>query len=97
MVCNKYIKLGLLIDFVRSKGADLWQAGHYTQMKDGILSMGDDAGKDQVYFLSQMKKDNLKYLKFPIGNLEKTKSKGIGSASWSKSICQKEFSRNMLC
>ena len=73
MVCNKYIKLGLLIDFARSKGADFMATGHYTQMKDGILSMGDDAGKDQVYFLSQMKKENLKYLKFPIGNLEKPK------------------------
>lgn len=73
MICNRYIKLGLLIDFARSKGADFMATGHYTQLKDGILSMGDDAGKDQVYFLSQMKKENLQYLKFPIGDLEKPK------------------------
>lgn len=73
MVCNKYIKLGMLIDFARSKGADFMATGHYTQLKDGVLSMGDDAGKDQVYFLSQMKKENLQYLKFPIGDLEKSK------------------------
>lgn len=73
MICNRYIKLGKLIDFARSKGADFMATGHYTQLKDGILSMGDDMGKDQVYFLSQMNKENLKYLKFPIGDLEKSK------------------------
>ena len=73
MICNRYIKLGKLIDFARSKGADFMATGHYTQLKDGVLSMGDDMEKDQVYFLSQMNKENLKYLKFPIGDLEKSK------------------------
>lgn len=71
MVCNKYIKFGLLVDFARSKGAQFMATGHYTQLKDGVLSMGDDLNKDQVYFLSQMNKDNLKYIMFPIGDLEK--------------------------
>lgn len=73
MICNKYIKLGMLIDFARSKGANFMATGHYTQLKDGVLCMGDDITKDQVYFLSQMNKENLKYLKFPIGDLEKSK------------------------
>ena len=54
MVCNKHIKFGMLIDFARSKGADFMATGHYTQLKDGVLSMGDDPNKDQVYFLSQL-------------------------------------------
>lgn len=73
MVCNKHIKFGMLIDFARSKGANFMATGHYTQLKDGILAMGDDPNKDQVYFLSQIKKENLKYLMFPIGDLEKPK------------------------
>lgn len=73
MVCNKHIKFGMLIDFARSKGADFMATGHYTQLKDGVLSMGDDPNKDQVYFLSQINKENLKYLMFPIGDLEKPK------------------------
>ena len=73
MVCNKHIKFGMLIDFARSKGADFMATGHYTQLKDGSLAMGDDPNKDQVYFLSQMKKENLKYVMFPIGDLEKPK------------------------
>lgn len=73
MVCNRHIKFGMLIDFARSKGADFMATGHYTQLKDGSLAMGDDPNKDQVYFLSQMKKENLKYVMFPIGDLEKPK------------------------
>lgn len=73
MVCNKYIKFGMLMDFARSKGANFMATGHYTQLKDGVLSMGDDPNKDQVYFLSQIDKENLKYIKFPIGELEKPK------------------------
>ncbi|WP_300390595.1 tRNA 2-thiouridine(34) synthase MnmA [Fusobacterium sp.] len=73
MVCNKHIKFGMLIDFALSKGANFMATGHYTQLKDGILAMGDDPNKDQVYFLSQIKKENLKYLMFPIGDLEKPK------------------------
>ena len=73
MVCNKHIKFGMLIDFALSKGANFMATGHYTQLKDGILAMGNDPNKDQVYFLSQIKKENLKYLMFPIGDLEKPK------------------------
>ena len=73
MVCNKHIKFGILIDFARSKGANFMATGHYTQLKDGSLAMGDDPNKDQVYFLSQINKENLKYLMFPIGDLEKPK------------------------
>lgn len=73
MVCNKYIKFGMLIDYAHSLGADFMATGHYAQLKEGALAMGDDSNKDQVYFLSQMKKENLKYLMFPIGDLEKSK------------------------
>lgn len=72
MVCNKYIKLGLLIDLLVLKEQILWQLDIILKWRME-LSMGDDAGKDQVYFLSQNEKDNLKYLKFPIEIL-KTKS-----------------------
>lgn len=73
MVCNRHIKFGALLDFAREKGANFMATGHYAQIKDGALVMGDDQNKDQVYFLSQIKKENVKYIMFPIGNLEKPK------------------------
>ena len=71
MVCNRNIKLGKLIDAALKLGADYIATGHYARIKNGLLSTGDDPRKDQVYFLSQMKKEYVKYLMFPIGELEK--------------------------
>ncbi len=72
MVCNRYIKLGELIDFAKNMGADYLATGHYAQIKNGQLYIGDDPKKDQVYFLSQVKREYIKHLMFPLGKLEKT-------------------------
>ncbi len=72
MVCNRYIKLGKLIDFAKNMGADYLATGHYAQIKNGQLYIGDDPKKDQVYFLSQVKREYIKHLMFPLGKLEKT-------------------------
>jgi tRNA-specific 2-thiouridylase len=77
MVCNRYIKLGKLLEYGRKMGADFIATGHYAKIKNGNLYMGDDPKKDQVYFLSQVKRENLKYLMFPIGDLEKTQVRKI--------------------
>lgn len=72
MVCNRHVKFGELLDFARSKGAEFMATGHYAKIIDGTLAIGDDPKKDQVYFLSGIKRENLKYIMFPIGDLEKT-------------------------
>ncbi|MGL4687453.1 MAG: tRNA 2-thiouridine(34) synthase MnmA [Fusobacteriaceae bacterium] len=71
MICNRYIKFGELLEFSKSLGAKFMATGHYAKMEDGTLAMGNDPKKDQVYFLSQIKKENLKHIIFPIGELEK--------------------------
>lgn len=72
MVCNRHIKFGKLLDFILGQGAQYMATGHYTKLVDGHLSVGDDGGKDQVYFLSQVPKEKLKKIIFPVGELEKT-------------------------
>ncbi|MGL5545303.1 MAG: tRNA 2-thiouridine(34) synthase MnmA, partial [Cetobacterium sp.] len=71
MVCNRKIKFGKLIEFAKEKGAEALATGHYANIIDGTLAIGDDMNKDQVYFLSQIKKENLEYIIFPIGKMEK--------------------------
>ncbi len=71
MVCNRKVKFGKLIEFALEKGAQYLATGHYANIIDGTLAIGDDINKDQVYFLSQIKKENLKYILFPIGTMEK--------------------------
>ena len=72
MVCNRNIKFGKLVEFAVSHGADFMATGHYAKIEDSMLKVGNDPNKDQVYFLSQMKKENISKLMFPIGDLEKS-------------------------
>ncbi|MGB6129021.1 MAG: tRNA 2-thiouridine(34) synthase MnmA [Psychrilyobacter sp.] len=71
MVCNRHIKFGRLVQSALSHGADFIATGHYAKIENGLLKIGDDPNKDQVYFLSQMRKENIKKLMFPIGELKK--------------------------
>jgi len=71
MVCNRHIKFGKLVELGLSYGADFIATGHYAKIENGLLKVGDDPNKDQVYFLSQMKKENIKKIMFPIGDLKK--------------------------
>lgn len=71
MVCNRKIKFGKLIEYAKELGAEALATGHYANIIDGTLAIGDDMNKDQVYFLSQIKKENLKHIIFPIGKMEK--------------------------
>lgn len=72
--CNKLIKFGLFFDHI-DNSYDKVATGHYAQVseKDGVffLERAPDAVKDQTYFLSYLKQDQLARALFPIGNLEK--------------------------
>lgn len=73
-LCNRDIKMNLLLKFAKSKGADLMATGHYINMKvDGdsiIMSEATNPKKDQSYFLSLVDRNNLKYVRFPLGGIE---------------------------
>ena len=71
MVCNRHIKFGRLVELGLSHGADFIATGHYAKIENGLLKVGEDLNKDQVYFLSQMRKENIQKLMFPIGDLKK--------------------------
>ena len=77
MICNRYIKFGELLDFILSKEAQYMATGHYAKIINNRLVMGDDSNKDQVYFLAQCKKENLKHLMFPLGNFTKPQVREI--------------------
>lgn len=72
VMCNKHIKFGAFYDRAMSLGADYVATGHYAQVKNGALLKAKDAGKDQSYFLYQIKPEYLSKTLFPIGGLLKT-------------------------
>jgi tRNA-specific 2-thiouridylase len=78
--CNKLIKFKFLLKKAKEFKADYIATGHYAKVinKSQIfLAKAKDKKKDQSYFLSQLSKDYLKYLLFPIGGYTKVQVRKI--------------------
>ena len=77
IMCNKYIKFDMFAKKAWELGADFIATGHYAIIKDGKLYRGKDENKDQSYFLSQVSKEALKKVLFPLGELNKSEVRKI--------------------
>jgi len=77
IMCNKYIKFDMFVKEAKKLGADYIATGHYARIKDGKLLRGLDNNKDQTYFLSQLSKEQLKDVLFPVGDLVKDEVREI--------------------
>ena len=77
IMCNKYIKFDMFAKEAEKLGADYIATGHYARIKDGKLLRAIDDNKDQTYFLSQVTKEQLKNVLFPIGDMIKPKVREI--------------------
>ena len=77
IMCNKYIKFDMFVKEAKKLGADFIATGHYARIKDGKLLRGLDDNKDQTYFLSQLSKNQLVNVLFPVGDLEKKEVREI--------------------
>ncbi|MCT4599901.1 MAG: tRNA 2-thiouridine(34) synthase MnmA [Marinifilaceae bacterium] len=87
VLCNREIKFDAFLEESLKLGADYVATGHYckkdTIVKDGKeiykLIAGDDANKDQSYFLCQLSQEQLKKALFPIGDMQKPEVREIAS------------------
>ena len=79
--CNKTVKFGKLFEIAKGLGADALATGHYVRKAkiDGkdILLKGIDKNKDQSYFLFAIDKEQIGFLEFPLGNLEKEETRKL--------------------
>ncbi len=69
--CNRVIKFGTMLDEAKKLGADILVTGHYIKWGfggdgQGSIFRGKSEIRDQSYFLSQVKKESLKYIRFPL-------------------------------
>ncbi|KKR99806.1 MAG: tRNA-specific 2-thiouridylase MnmA [Candidatus Magasanikbacteria bacterium GW2011_GWC2_41_17] len=75
VMCNKYVKIPLLLKAAEKLGFDYIATGHYARLqrtKVGVeLLQAKDKNKDQTYFLHQLGQKELSRLIFPIGVLYK--------------------------
>lgn len=77
VMCNKYIKFAAFKDEAKRLGADLIATGHYAKIEDGKLYKSKDTNKDQTYFLTQLSKEQLEDVLFPLGDIEKQEVRQI--------------------
>ena len=79
--CNKTVKFKDLFKEAKNLNADALVTGHYVKsITDGNsteMYRGVDLNRDQSYFMFNTTKDQLKFLRFPLGNLEKSKTREI--------------------
>ena len=80
-LCNQGVKFTDLIEFARELGADCLATGHYVRrIRNGSrveLHKGADPRRDQSYFLYGTTRDQLDFLRFPLGDLPKSEVRRI--------------------
>ncbi|MCD6035332.1 MAG: mnmA [Rickettsiales bacterium] len=79
--CNQSVKFRDLFKVAKDLGADALATGHYVQRINGDsgpeLHRGFDSGKDQSYFLFATTPEQLSYIHFPLGGLNKDQTREL--------------------
>src|SRR4051812_40786088 len=82
-MCNQGVKFVDLIEFARQLGADCLATGHYVRRVVNCggpeLHKGADPRRDQSYFLYGTTRDQLEFLRFPLGELPKDQVRRIAA------------------
>jgi tRNA-specific 2-thiouridylase len=81
--CNQGVKFVDLVAFASELGADCLATGHYVRrvVNDGRVELhkGADPRRDQSYFLYGTTRDQLDFLRFPLGDLPKDEVRRIAA------------------
>ena len=82
-LCNQGVKFVDLVAFARDLGADCLATGHYVRRVEQAgrveLWKGRDPSRDQSYFLYGTTRDQLDYLRFPLGDLPKSEVRRLAT------------------
>jgi len=97
-VCNRHIKFGALLDFAKELGCVSMATGHYARRVDGPhgveLHRGHDPRRDQSYFLFGLSAEQIGFLAFPLGDIEKTETRKLAEA-YGLAVAQKSDSQDI--
>ena len=78
--CNRQIKFGAMLDFAKKQGASYLATGHYAKTDGNFIYQAEDMSKDQSYFLSQVEKEALPFMMFPMSNYKKEDIVKLGAS-----------------
>ena len=81
--CNQTVKFRDLVKYAKEMNADTLVTGHYvvSNFDNGKVNMyrAKDKNRDQSYFLFSTTQNQLDYLRFPLGNIEKSETRKIAN------------------
>lgn len=84
ILCNQTVKFRDLIDAARDFGAESLATGHYIRRVDSgqsvTMNRAVDRQRDQSYFLFATTREQLDYLRFPLGDLPKAETRRLAVA-----------------
>ncbi len=96
--CNQTVKFEDLLGRARELGAQALVTGHYARWRrgpDGVeLHQGADSGRDQSYFLFATRPEQLAFLRFPLGGLDKDATRAL-AAHFDLAVAQKPDSQDI--
>ena len=96
--CNQTVKFHDLLKTARDLGAACLATGHYIRRVEGAggaeLHRGADPVRDQSYFLFATTRDQLDFLRFPLGDLPKDETRAI-AARFGLSVADKPDSQDI--
>ncbi len=99
IMCNQKIKFKDMLDTARDLGAMAMATGHYISSKPGPdgkwqLMRAQDPERDQSYFLFSTTQEQLSQLRFPLGDLRKSRVREIADA-YGLSVADKPDSQDI--
>lgn len=81
--CNEKVKFADLMHTARELGAEALATGHYVRRIGGAsgaqLHAARDRGRDQSYFLFATTQAQIDYLRFPLGDMEKSDVRALAA------------------
>ena len=104
VICNQKVKFGFLMQRAKEMGInyDYFATGHYVRMeydnnnKRYLLKKALDSTKDQSYFLSYLKQEQLEKLIFPLGDKTKTEIKELARKVGFTDVADKDESQDFI-
>jgi tRNA-specific 2-thiouridylase len=96
--CNQNVKFKDLLALAKDLDADCLATGHYVQRVVGAagaeLHRAHDPNRDQSYFLFATTRQQLEYLRFPLGGLPKSETRAL-AAEFGLSVADKPDSQDI--
>ena len=97
--CNERVKFKDLLETARDLEADCMATGHYIQRKAGAngpeLHSAADPRRDQSYFLFSTTREQLEYLRFPLGHLPNKDATRALAAEYGLAVADKPDSQDI--